>query len=317
MPNTMQQRLQLFLQYWAWLLPCGLWGFPEGGLRLPECVLEAHGIVTAPTPSHNYQQQQQQQQAKAEGAMGSSSSSSCVAGSSSGLVQRGLTAAPGPSRVTPAAPPATLLQGVLLVHEDHYQDWMLVKEVAPMTAKLSLMSSVMQLMWICMSPWLYYSNGGGTRHFISTMPLYGGMTVFTFITCMLSSGVGATVKPNVLRAWTVFFFYARGTLWALVGLGTLPNTAARCQFGLCMYLDFMLEFLQGISEMLPLHRVLMGRCFLGVCFYAFYTKHPVVQSPQVRACVVHSFGMLVSLGQHLRLRHRYLAAYLAARLKQQ
>eukprot|EP00983_Pelagomonas_calceolata_P067229 1149406-Pelagomonas_calceolata.AAC.1 len=37
---------------------------------------------------------------------------------------------------------------------------------------------------------------------------------------------------NCHLAWTVFFFYARGTLWALVGLGTLPNTAARCQFGL-------------------------------------------------------------------------------------
>eukprot|EP00983_Pelagomonas_calceolata_P129387 1161601-Pelagomonas_calceolata.AAC.16 len=55
------------------------------------------------------------------------------------------------------------------------------------------------LWWTMMHPECTTWNGGGTRHFISTMPLYGGMTVFTFITCMLSSGVGATVKPNVLR----------------------------------------------------------------------------------------------------------------------
>jgi len=39
----------------------------------------------------------------------------------------------------------------------------------------------------------------GGRHFIYTLPCYGSMTVFTFVTVMLSSGVGSTVKLDILR----------------------------------------------------------------------------------------------------------------------
>jgi hypothetical protein len=46
--------------------------------------------------------------------------------------------------------------GALILHEDHYQDWMLTMEVAPLTAKLSLLTTVTQVLWFCLSPLLRY-----------------------------------------------------------------------------------------------------------------------------------------------------------------
>jgi len=44
--------------------------------------------------------------------------------------------------------------GALSLHEDHYQDWMLTTEVAPMTTKLTLFSIVVHIVWFCLSAFL-------------------------------------------------------------------------------------------------------------------------------------------------------------------
>jgi len=44
--------------------------------------------------------------------------------------------------------------GALRLHEDHYQDWMLTTEVAPMTTKLTLLSVIVHIVWFCLSAFL-------------------------------------------------------------------------------------------------------------------------------------------------------------------
>jgi hypothetical protein len=86
-----------------------------------------------------------------------------------------------------------------------------------------------------------------------------------------------------LQTWTHLFLYLRGLIWLLVGLGALPNTVARCQFGLSIKLDFMLGKFQ-YSKLL--HTKLYGltnmRTHTHMCIGRHRRTHHTIQPQSAR-----------------------------------